>query len=178
MNLTNNIYLIGFMGTGKTVVGKKIAEIMGRIFLDIDSEIEKVLKCAISEIFDRYGEEKFRKKESDILSSISGRNNLVVSTGGGIVLNTENLEKMKKSGLVVTLIARPEIICERLREDASRPLLANLDEREKLEEIKRLIFMRAGLYIKGNYIIDTSDLNSDIVAQNIIDYYNEWEINS
>lgn len=178
MNLANNIYLIGFMGTGKTVVGKKVAEIMGRFFLDIDVEIEKVFKCAISEIFDKYGEKEFRKKESDMLGSITGRSNLVVSTGGGIVLNIENLEKMKKSGLVVTLIARPEIICERLREDTSRPLLACHDEKEKLEEIKRLLFMRAGLYIKGDYIIDTSDLDSDIVAQKIIDYYNEWKTNS
>lgn len=165
------------MGTGKTVVGKKLAEIMGRFFLDIDSEIEKVFKCSINEIFDKFGEEEFRKKESIILNSIVDKNNLIVSTGGGIVINTENFDKMKRSGLVVTLIARPEIICERLSEDNTRPLIANIDENEKFEEIKRLIFMRAGLYIKGDYIIDTSDLNPDITAQNIIEFYNEWKIN-
>lgn len=176
--MKNNVYLIGFMGTGKTVVGKRLAQAMKRNFIDIDSEIEKKLQCSINEIFDKYGEKEFRKKESALLGDITSRSDLVVSTGGGIILNYENMDKMKESGLVITLIARPEIIQERLKGDNRRPLLANIDDNEKLEEIKQLIFMRAGLYIKGDYIIDTSDINPENVVQNIIKFYNEWQTNS
>jgi shikimate kinase len=176
--MKSNIYLIGFMGTGKTVVGKKLAQTMKRNFIDIDSEIEKKLRCSISEIFDKYGEKEFRKKESALLGDITSKSDLVVSTGGGIILNYENMDKMKESGLVITLIARLEIIYERLKDDNRRPLLANIDDNEKLEEIKQLIFMRAGLYIKGDYIIDTSDINTENAVEKIIEFYNEWQTNS
>lgn len=176
--MKNNIYLIGFMGTGKTSIGKKLAEILNWTFVDTDKEIEKMLQISISEIFDKYGEEEFRKTESTVLANIANRRNLVVSTGGGIVLSYKNVEKMKESGFIVTLIARPEVICERLKSDKTRPLLAYLSDSEKLEEIKRLIFMRAGLYIKGDYIIDTSDIDPLSAAENIITFYNENKINN
>jgi shikimate kinase len=176
--MINNIYLIGFMGTGKTLVGKKLAELLNWTFVDIDMEIEKMLQVSISEIFDKYGEEEFRKKESIVLDNIVNKRNLVVSTGGGIVLNYKNINKMKESGLVITLIARPEVICERLKSDNTRPLLAYLDDNEKLEEIKKLLFMRAGLYVKGDYIIDTSDLDPLCAVEDIIAFYNEKKINN
>jgi shikimate kinase len=166
------------MGTGKTAVGKKLADVMNRTFVDIDNEIELGLNCSINEIFEKYGEKEFRKIEGTVLENIVKRKNLIVSTGGGIILNIENMDKMKQSGLVVTLIARPEVICERLQGDSTRPLLSHLDEKEKLEEIRKLIFIRAGLYSKGDFIIDTSDLSIESIVAEIMEFYNAREIKS
>ncbi|MDY6820106.1 MAG: shikimate kinase [Deferribacterota bacterium] len=163
----NNIYLIGFMGVGKTAVGKVLADKLGWTFLDIDEVIVDYKKCSIEEIFIKYGEDTFRKIESKVLKKLSKKTEQVVSTGGGIVVNKYNIEYMKESGFVVTLIARPEVIYNRIYNDEARPLLKNFSGDAKLDEIKRLLYIRAGLYTKGDYIIDTSDLTVSDVAEEI-----------
>ncbi|MHB8157378.1 MAG: shikimate kinase, partial [Desulfocucumaceae bacterium] len=119
-----NIVLIGFMATGKTVVGRVLAQRLGRQFLDIDEEIERVTGKTISEIFSRHGMIRFRSEESLIISKLSQRESLVIATGGGAVLNPENVTALKKNGVLVLIKATPEIIFKRVKQGKTRPLLA------------------------------------------------------
>jgi shikimate kinase len=165
-----NIYIIGFMGTGKTSVAKLLSEKIGYDFIDIDKSIEERINMPINEIFERFGEAEFRKIESEVLLNITSKNNLIVSTGGGIVLNLANLENMKASGYIITLIATPDVIYDRTKLSNLRPLL---NKKNKLDEIKRLLYMRAPLYIKGDFILDTSDITANEAADEIVEFLNE-----
>ena len=141
------------MGTGKSTVGHLIANKLNRTFVDTDELIVEKAGMEIKEIFNKQGEHYFRALEEVILKQIVSRNDLVVSTGGGIIVKPNNIEIMKNSGILITLIAAPEIIYERVKNCKDRPLL---DVDNPTEEIKRLLFSRASYYIKSHYIIDTS----------------------
>jgi shikimate kinase len=161
-----NIYLIGFMGTGKSTVGKILAEEFNLSFVDTDKMIEGMTGKKISEIFEDSSEEEFRRLETDVLREITEGKGRVVSTGGGIVVTRGNLELMKNSGLVFTLIADANTIHERLKkDDTCRPLL---EVDEPLDEIKRLLFERAAFYINAHHIIETSDITPREAADQII----------
>jgi shikimate kinase len=160
-----NIYLIGFMGTGKSTVGKLIAERLGMEFIDTDAMVEAKAGMTISQIFEEFEEEAFRKLETEVLQVVTERQNLVVSTGGGIVVTKGNMELMKKEGKLITLMASPEQIFERIKDDKGRPLL---DVESPLDEIKKLIYERAPFYINVDHIIETSELTPEEAADEII----------
>ncbi|MCD8554072.1 shikimate kinase [Seleniivibrio sp.] len=161
-----NIYLIGFMGTGKTTVGKILADEFKMKFVDTDKLVEEMTGRTISEIFEESSEEDFRKFETDVLREITEEKGMIVSTGGGIVVTRGNLELMKNSGFVFTLIADAATIHERLKkDDTCRPLL---EVEEPLDEIKRLLFERAAFYINAHHIIETSDITPREAADQII----------
>lgn len=162
----NNIYLVGFMGTGKTTVGKAISVKTGRVFKDLDDLIEERENKKISEIFLENTEEYFRKVESEVIADIGKKNDLIIATGGGAVINPLNYHNLKKSGILVTLAASPESIYERVTNSAHRPLL---NVSNPLEEIKRLMFERAYYYIKSDYIIDTTDRSIDETVEQILE---------
>lgn len=125
----DNIYLIGFMGTGKSTVGRQLAGEAGFRFLDLDEEIEKEQGRKIREIFAQDGEEYFRTCETSLLKKLAQSRGQVISCGGGTVLRPENVQEMKKSGIVVLLMARPGTVYERVRNRSSRPLLnGNMNE--------------------------------------------------
>ena len=131
-----NIYLIGFMGTGKSSTGKILAEELGAQFVDTDQMVVEKTGRTIEDIFEEDSEEAFRELEVEVLSEITEKEGLVVSTGGGIVVTRGNLEMMKKTGLVITLIADANTILERIeKDDSCRPLL---QVSEPFEEIKKL----------------------------------------
>jgi len=163
----NNIYIVGFMGTGKTAVGKETARQLGRRFVDLDSLIEERQNRKISQIFAEDGEPYFRKVEKEVLKQTSAKRGLVVSCGGGIVLDKENIRIMKDSGAMVCLSASPEVIIARTRGYKHRPLL-NVDNPKK--RIKELLALRAPFYAQADYTIDTSDLSVSAVANRIIEY--------
>ena len=129
--LSPNIALIGFMGSGKTTVGRILAERLNRKFIDLDDEIEKKTETTISKIFADYGERHFRKLETSSLRKVLSGENLIISCGGGIILKEQN-RKLLKSCLVILLEAKPETIIQRLENDSNRPLL-NASNREKIK---------------------------------------------
>jgi len=166
-----NIYLIGFMGTGKSSVGKLLAEDLGGEFKDTDQMVVDKTGRQIADIFEDDSEEDFRALETEVLREITEEENLVVSTGGGIVITRGNLEMMKQTGIVVTLIADANTILERIEgDDTCRPLL---EVAEPFEEIKRLLFDRASFYINAHHIVDTSDITPREAADKILEMVKE-----
>ena len=129
-----NIVFTGFMASGKTTVGNRLAEILDIDFLDCDLEIERECKMKIPEIFAEHGEEYFRDKETYVIKNISDRKNCVISTGGGAVLRSENVDALRKNGCIVNLETNPEIIEKRLGGgDANRPLTSGKSLSETIE---------------------------------------------
>ncbi len=161
-----NIYILGFMGSGKTSVGQKLAEKLNKRFIDLDEAIEKKEGVSISDIFLTKGEDYFRNIEREVLAEVAEEHDFVVSTGGGVVLNGDNLKVMKETGVTVSLLASPEVVYERVKDSNLRPLLEVADP---MGEIKRLLFERAHLYIKSDIIVDTSDLSIEEAADQILE---------
>ena len=118
-----NIYLIGFMGVGKSTVAKELSKRLDYQLIDTDDEIESREARSISDIFERDGEEYFRGLERELIRELSSKDNLIVSCGGGIIKCDENIRLMRESGKVVLLEASPETIYERVKDNDSRPLL-------------------------------------------------------
>jgi len=166
-----NIYLIGFMGTGKSTVGRMLAEDLGANFVDTDKMVEGKTGKTISDIFEESSEEEFRRLETDVLREITEKDNLVVSTGGGIVVTRGNLELMKETGIVITLIADVQTIMDRVMADGSNRPLLEVDE--PFEEIKKLLFDRASFYINAHHIVETSDISAREAANQILDLVKE-----
>jgi len=164
--LMPNIALIGFMGTGKSVVGKILSENLDREFIDLDEEIVKDAGISIPEIFEKYGEREFRRMEKEVVKRFFGKKNLVVSCGGGAILDDENVKTMKENSAVVLLKASPEKIDERLKEDKSRPLL---NQKEKIKKIEEILNARKERYSSASdYSIDTDELSPREIAGKII----------
>ncbi len=160
-----NIYLVGFMGTGKTSVGKEVSRRLKRQFVDLDALIEHKQNRHIAEIFARDGEVAFRKIEKDVLKETSGQNNLIVACGGGIVIDPDNIRVMKESGIMLCLSASVEAILERTRRNADRPLLNVPDPAGK---IRQLLKDRAVCYSQADKTFDTTSLSVKQVADEII----------
>lgn len=118
-----NIYLIGFMGAGKSTIAKELVKKTDAKRIEMDQMIVEQQGMAISDIFDKYGEEHFRDLETELLRSFSGKTNMVVSCGGGSVLRDENARLMKENGCIILLKATPETIYERVKNSTERPIL-------------------------------------------------------
>ncbi len=161
-----NIVLIGFMGTGKTSVGKTIASKLGMSFVDMDQLIEEREKRKISDIFASNGEKYFRNLEFNLAKELSQQSNLVIATGGGVVLNPENIANFESSGIVFCLTATPEIIMERVAKETHRPLL---EGDEKMRKIMSILESRKELYDSIKNRIDTSNMTIQEVADKIIE---------
>ncbi|MDD4954707.1 MAG: shikimate kinase [Candidatus Omnitrophica bacterium] len=164
-----NIYLVGFMGTGKTTAGKILADRLKRKFIEMDEVIEKEEKKSIPEIFAKKGEQHFRTLENNLLKKISKETDLVVSCGGGLICNQENLKILKESGVVFNLTAKPKEIYERTKKYTNRPLLNVNNPEEKIEE---LVKKRNPYYSKAHHTIDTSAISALEVAEKIIGLLN------
>ena len=160
-----NIILVGFMGTGKTTVGKLLAGKLGYEFIDIDEEIEKEQGVAIAHIFSELGEPYFRLLERDKLKELVGREGVIVSAGGGVVLDPRNVEDLKRAGTLVCLSASPEVIMKRVGGSTNRPLLRVPDPMAK---IKELLEARAPYYRQADITIDTSGMTAAEAADEII----------
>jgi shikimate kinase len=159
-----NIFLIGFMGAGKTTVGKILANKLRLTFLDLDELIEKELKLTIQEIFSKHGEDFFRDAETKVLRAIAKKEGQVVATGGGVVLRTENWEQMEKRGITVYLRAPAEVLWSRVGNNASRPLL---QVENPFERVCELLSKRIPLYEKADLILDTENVPPEDIAEEI-----------
>ena len=153
-----NIILTGFMGVGKTSIGTRLASDLGYTFVDTDDLIEADQKTTITEIFAQKGEPYFRDVEARVIRTVLENENQVVSTGGGAVIRDENREAFKEAGLVVCLMARPEVIYERIKHETHRPLLKVPDP---MARIRDLLESRAEFYGQADLIIDTSEKSVD-----------------
>jgi shikimate kinase len=163
--ISKNIFLIGFMGAGKTSVGRVLAKKMGLDFIDLDEVIKKELGMAIPEIFSRFGEDFFRDEESKVLRSVSQRKGQVIATGGGVVLREGNWEIMKNDGITIYLKASTGVLWSRVRSNTSRPLLQVENPFERLQE---LFSKRVSLYERADLMVNTENLSPADVAEKII----------
>jgi shikimate kinase len=162
-----NIVLVGFMGTGKTTIGRLLAEQTGMPLVDMDTLIEDRAGKPITEIFAQDGEPHFRTLERNIAHELAEQEGQIISTGGGIVLNPDNLTDYEKNGLVVCLLASPETVLNRVKHDTTRPLLAG----DKQEKIIQLLETRKPLYEAITHKIDTNDADPEAITAQIIALY-------
>lgn len=160
-----NIVLTGFMGTGKSVVGKELAKRLGMSYLSTDELIEKREGTKISAIFQKKGESYFRQVETQIVKEVASLDNHVISAGGGVVLREENVSALKKNGFIVCLSASPEVILQRTANNRNRPLLEVDDQKKR---IKELLKIRKPFYDKADFSVDTSSLSSKEVVKKIV----------
>lgn len=159
-----NIALIGFMGTGKTSVGRLLAESLGFEFLDTDELIQSRTGRTIADIFAKEGEPAFRKLERQIVQELSDRKKTVISTGGGLPTNPENLAALKSFALVICLWAGPEKIWERVRHQSHRPLLHDTDPQKKIND---LLALRSPFYRQADVLVNTDQRSAREVAMQI-----------
>ena len=129
------VFLVGPMGAGKTTIGRHLARLLDKSFVDLDLEIEQSCGADIAWIFDVEGEVGFRKRESAMLREVASRNNMVIATGGGAVLDSESRVLMKRSGTVVYLCVAAKVLYNRMQQDTKRPLLQVGDKKAVIESI-------------------------------------------
>ena len=158
-----NIIITGFMGSGKTTIGRKLAKLIEYSFVDTDSEIENDQGCSVSEIFKYGGEECFREMETRLLEKLKNIDNSVIATGGGIVLREENRKILKGIGKRVYLRVPEEELARRLKNDRNRPLLMNNPE----IVVQGMLIERGLLYEQAECIIDTTQRSPHKIATEI-----------
>lgn len=160
-----NVVLIGFMGTGKSCTGRLLAGRLGRPFIDVDRKIEQESGLAIGEIFAQHGEAYFRAREKDVIARVARYRKAVIATGGGVVLDADNMQRLRAGGVIICLTASVQTILERTGRRNTRPLLARPD-REEI--VARLLAERAPLYAQADFILDTSNIPPRMAAEKII----------
>jgi shikimate kinase len=167
------IFLAGFMGSGKTTIGPILANALGWDFVDIDKEIEQQTNQPIVDIFATSGEKAFRELEHHTIGELVGRADCVISLGGGTLVNEENFELIRKSGVIVYLRLSPEKIMQRVKRKTDRPMLKDAQGR-KLEgndlqkRIESLLESREPYYSKADIIIPADDLKVGMTVDEIV----------
>lgn len=174
--MNRNLVLVGFMGTGKTEVGKVVSRQMGRTFVDIDDHIIRAVGMTINEIFKTHGEDLFREIESGMIKKFSSVEGLVISTGGGSLLRMENVHNLKRTGVLVCLTASPEEIARRVADERHRPLL---DVPDRIGAVRDMMSERSQSYRLSDFMVDTDDKSVNAAAGEVLDVYwrlvREWK---
>ncbi len=163
-----NIVLTGFMGAGKTVVGRELSRLLSMRLIDIDSEIEESRKMKITDIFRNFGEPYFRDVETEMIKKLARMENTVISTGGGAVLREENMGILRETGVIFCLYADPETIISRTAGSNDRPLL-NVED--PLARIRELLSQRMPFYERAGIMIDTNGKTPLEVAEEIAEIF-------
>lgn len=161
-----NIVLTGFMGAGKSSVGRILAKRTGYTFCDLDALITKEAGISINDIFSRHGEQYFRRLETDIIKGLEAEDRLVIATGGGAVISSENRRLLHSMGCIVNLMAQSEDVIERLSAETDRPLLNDDRSHEKVREMLR---EREPFYADADIRIDTTGKKVEDIAAEIMD---------
>lgn len=165
ITLPLKIFLVGFMGSGKTHWGKIWASKNHLNFFDLDSKIERAFKMTITEIFEKKGEEKFRELERYHLRKFQTKKNFLLSCGGGTPCFSDNLEWMKSQGKVFYLKASPEVILEQvMHETEKRPIIKNVNASELLFFIQKKLAEREPFYSQADFILNVEELNEDSLS--------------
>jgi shikimate kinase len=160
-----NIVLTGFMGTGKTAVGRELARILNMKFIDIDHEIEQAEAMPVKDVFSSRGEAYFREVEARMIQKFSAARRVIIATGGGAVLREENLAALREHGVIFCLTARPETICERTGRNDDRPLLQGDD---RMQNIRELLSRRSPFYENAGIMVATDNKTPLQIAEEII----------
>ena len=169
--MEKHVILVGFMGSGKSSIGKVLAERLEVDFIDSDEEISKNEGLSVSEIFDRKGEAYFRQKEREFVLSLSNVKPAVIAVGGGLPCFEDNLELLKKAGTVFYLNVSVMTLVKRLQNEKSqRPLLANLEDKELSNFVFDKLIERTAFYRKANHIIPNETGSVDAAVQEISGY--------
>ena len=168
MDRRENLVLLGFMGTGKSALGRRVAALAGCPFLDMDAELARRAGKPISRIFAEDGEPAFREMEAALAAEWGRREGAVIACGGGVVLRAENLSALGANGRLVCLTARPEVILARTAHSQKRPLLAGGDHEKKIRD---LLAVRAPLYAQIPLQFDTSDEEPAALAARLLDLW-------
>lgn len=163
-----NVVITGFMGTGKTTVGRIVANLLDRPFFDTDEVIARRTGLAVPDIFAHRGETHFRERETEALNMLTRTGGKVIATGGGSLLDAENVSLVEAAGIIFCLEARPDIIEQRLRGCTSRPLLSGNDLGLQL---RRLLAQREAAYRRLPNHLDTSGCDPQQVATRVIGRY-------
>lgn len=159
-----HVILTGFMGVGKSAIGKRLARRLGRPFLDTDLMIEKQQGRAISEIFERDGEAEFRRIERDLVTSLADEEAAVIATGGGTFVDEDNRRRLSEMGVVVCLVTKFETILERVTRNTRRPL-AQGDARDRLAALYE---QRKPAYGRADILVETDGLSVDQSASRVL----------
>lgn len=166
MKETCNIFLIGFMGCGKSTVAAKLNRMYGMNVVEMDQMLAKQQKMSIPEIFEQYGEEYFRDLESKLLQQIQLGSNQVVSCGGGVVLREQNVAEMKKNGRIVLLTAKPENVLKRVKGNDDRPILKG---KKNVQDIAQLMEKRREKYeAAADFVVATDDKQVRAICEEIM----------
>ncbi len=160
-----NIVLTGFMGSGKTAVSAELARLTGFSRVEVDDEIERQAGMSISDIFERFGEERFRDMEAEQIRKLAGRGGTIISTGGGAVMREENMAVLRENGVLVYLRAEPRTLLRRTSGNSDRPLLNCPDP---LARISELLELRKARYEMADIIVDTDEMVPGAVAGEIL----------
>jgi shikimate kinase len=161
----NIIFLIGFMGSGKTTLGKSLAEKLNYSFIDSDNWIEKKMNHSVMEIFGKYGEEYFRELEYEFVSFSKSLNKAVIATGGGLPCYNGLINELVKIGLVIYLKASDKTLNERLKNDKSRPLLSTSNSEEKAIVISKKLSEREISYNLAHFTIDATKTTQEQINE-------------
>lgn len=165
--MKNNIFLIGFMGAGKSTIAKALCKELDMQLVEMDARIVEEQKMSVNDIFAQYGEDYFRDVESQLILTLGEEGNTIVSCGGGVVVRPQNTDYMKKSGKVVFLSATPETIYERVKNSTDRPIL---NGHMNVEYIADLMEKRRALYEAAADIkIDTDGKNRSAICKEIME---------
>jgi shikimate kinase len=160
------IFLIGFMGSGKTTLGRKLAARMGCEFIDLDHKLEQQVELSIAEYFSIFGEDAFRTKESEVLKKTVYPDNVIISTGGGLPCYFDNMEWMKANGKVVYIKLSPKTLADRLESGKEeRPLLQDKHGDDLIAFIEQKLAEREGFYSQANIIADGLSLTAERLEQ-------------
>ncbi|MEM7251537.1 MAG: shikimate kinase AroK [Pseudomonadota bacterium] len=166
MPIPDNIYLVGPMGAGKSTVGRQLAKQLRKDFIDCDTEIERRTGASIPLIFEIEGEEGFRRRETTVLAALAERRGVVLATGGGAVLASENREVLSGNGFVIYLASPAELLYERTYRDKNRPLLQTEDP---LGRLQALVAERDPLYREvADLVMDTNRRTSRYTVRDIV----------
>ena len=169
--MPRNVVLIGFMGTGKTAVGEMIASRLGRPFVDTDTLVEARAGRPIPRIFAEDGEASFRQLEAMVVEEVAAQDGSVIATGGGVVLRRENMERLRRNGLIIALRADPKAILARVGDGGQRPLLGDDPE----GSVRRLLRERDLLYRDADLTVETSSVALGEAAERILAFVAERE---
>lgn len=165
----SKIFIIGFMGSGKSFTGKRLASRIGYKFYDIDKLFEDKYHFTINDFFEKFGESAFRKLERDLLTSTESLENTVISTGGGTPCYFDNMDYIRETGISVYLRMPPEKIMARLKQSRKpRPLIKNLEGDSLLEKIRELLGEREKYYLQADIIVDAVFIEPAEIVNRII----------
>lgn len=170
-------YLTGYMGCGKSSIGREVAKRTGYKFVDTDREVEKLYGRTIAEIFEHEGEEAFRTSEREVLRRIASEGgNVIVATGGGAPCHGDNMEIMNATGETIYLKLSPEKLVRRLKPGQNhRPKLSGMDREQMLEYIERNLPLREEVYSCSSVVIGCDTLSDDSICRHVVEYVEHCE---